>query len=88
MTHPHFIHGGNPTYICQGCHKETRDTGRGEAGTGLCWKCYQINEQDNEHCDDHPGDFSTCPICRQALEKLGLLKHLPYYLGEKSYPTI
>lgn len=77
------------TYICYGCHKETRDTGRGEGGTGLCWNCYQINEIENLHLDeDHVPSFGACVTCKKQIGEAGLIAHLPYYLGEKSYPTI
>lgn len=80
---------GESTYFCHACHKETRDTGRGEAGTGLCWLCYQINEIENLHLDeDHEPEFQHCLKCHINIGHAGLLDHLPYYLGEKSFPTI
>lgn len=81
----HFSHG-EATYFCHACHKETRDTGRGEAGTGLCWSCYEINEIENLHLDEeHFYEFGVCQECAFTPKQR---KHLPYYLGEKSYPTI
>jgi hypothetical protein len=59
---------GHTTYECMECGKRTRDTGRGEAGTDLCWKCYRLAELENEHSDNghaHNGGYvSDCPICQ------------------------
>lgn len=87
MPKRHF-HRGDTTYFCHACHRETRDTGRGEEHTGLCWSCYQINEIENLHLDeDHEAEFQTCEECKPYMTE-ALTKQLPYYMGEKSYPTI
>lgn len=81
---------GQSTYICQICHRETRDTGKGERHTGLCWKCMSIAEQENAHLDgDHEElEFRHCATCLVNLAADNLLDHLPYFTGEKSFPTI
>jgi hypothetical protein len=40
------------TYVCVMCGKRTRNTNTGEAGTGLCKKCYQQCEQENLESDE------------------------------------
>ncbi len=40
------------TYVCVICGKRTRNTNTGEAGTGLCKKCYQQCEQENLESDE------------------------------------
>ena len=76
------------TYFCQLCHRETRDT-RGEAGVGLCALCFELSEHENRHIDeDHEATFgSSCMECFPHLSDKQI-KHIPYFLGEKSYPTI
>jgi hypothetical protein len=87
MPERHFQRGES-TYFCYACHKETRDTGRGEHGTGLCHLCYTLSELENYHLDyDHEPEFALCKECRDAMT-ISQINQLPYYLGEKSYPTI
>jgi hypothetical protein len=84
----HRFRRGHSTYICQLCHKETRDT-NGEEASGLCLRCYQISEWENLHSDDdHEGEFHKCEVCLPFLTMAELVDHLPYFIGEKSYPTI
>ncbi len=55
------------TYTCIDCGKRTRDTGRGEEGTDLCWKCYEAAGWENAHSDnDHAHNPDPdCPICAE-----------------------
>ncbi len=34
-------------YTCGMCGKKTRDTGKGECGTGFCYSCYSEMEEEN-----------------------------------------
>jgi len=86
MTKRNFARG-HSTYICQVCHKETRDT-NGEEDAGLCLLCYQLNEWENLHSDeDHGIDFEHCEECQYQMTKEEI-NHVAYYIGGKSYPTI
>ena len=86
-----YFSRGQSTYICHVCHKETRDTGRGEGGaegTGLCYLCFELAGYENLHSDeDHDGEFHLCPTCTSEFTP-AMTAHLPYFTGEKSYPTI
>ena len=42
---------GSGVYICAECGKHTRDTGRGEASVGFCFKCYEAAEKWNAESD-------------------------------------
>ena len=87
MPKRHFSRGQS-TYFCHVCHKQTRDTGRGEVGTGLCYLCFELAGWENLHSDeDHDGEFADCKECVPQLSEAET-KHLPYFTGEKSYPTI
>jgi len=62
------------TYRCIECGALTRNTGRGEGGTGLCWACCHSIMLENQHSDDgHDEPVDGCPVCeddaRQAVIK-------------------
>jgi hypothetical protein len=55
---------------------------------GICLLCYQLSEWENLHIDeDHEASFEGCMECLPHLSAREI-KHLPYYLGDLSYPTI
>ena len=88
MTKQRHFSRGQATYHCHVCHKHTRDTGQGEVGTGLCYLCFELAGYENLHSDeDHEGELSTCKICTGEFTP-AMTNHLPYFNGEKSYPTI
>ncbi|MBI5259792.1 MAG: hypothetical protein HY855_25050 [Burkholderiales bacterium] len=47
--------GATPVYTCRMCGKSTRETGDGESGVGLCWKCFEIAGLENTISDNEPG---------------------------------
>ena len=58
---------GTGCYTCAVCGKQTRDTGAGEAGCGLCAGCYEMAGWENAHSDrDHQTNPDpACPICKE-----------------------
>lgn len=68
---------GTACYTCAVCGKRTRDTGRSEADTGLCYRCFTIAGLENQHSDNgpeygHPGMFGSCATCLEALKQDGI----------------
>ena len=66
-----FGRGG--CYECRRCHKQTRDTGNGEASLELCARCLEIEGQRNSHNDNSPElhqkyPSPLCPVCHPELE--------------------
>lgn len=72
------------TYICDICGKRTRETGHSESGVGLCAKCLEECELENEHSDygghsiGRNADGSPiiskaynlkCPVCQYMRER-------------------
>ena len=55
-------------FTCDMCGKSTRDTGE-NASCGLCPKCYNECQLENEHSDHgHPVYNPKCPSCRYEKE--------------------
>lgn len=64
---------GSGCYTCWGCQRQTRETGRGESGVGLCAQCDQrwaaTEAHDSAgHDAEHPD--ADCPICTGQWERL------------------
>lgn len=59
---------GSGVYTCYTCERETRDTGKGEGGLGLCAGCYEIMSIENMHSDDgHDGEVWDCDECKAQM---------------------
>ena len=58
---------GSGCYTCAACGKRTLDTGRDEAGVGLCIACYDAAGHENAHYDGHHAETPepACPLCQQ-----------------------
>ncbi len=48
---------GSGVYTCGDCGKQTRDTGHGEADTGLCYRCMQNAEIENFVSDNDDNEL-------------------------------
>jgi hypothetical protein len=61
---------GSGCYICQGCGKRTRSTGRGDnEHVRMCEDCYDEAGLENMHSDEgHAGEFDVCEICHPKAE--------------------
>ena len=61
----HF-EAGSGCYTCGICQKQTRETGDGESGLDLCWRCFDREGRRNTHTDYHHGDETDpeCEFCK------------------------
>lgn len=62
---------GSGCYVCRGCGKRTRATGRGDnEHVEMCAKCYDDAGQENLHSDEgHAGPFESCVLCGNGRER-------------------